>query len=57
MPKLSLGIFKRISNNVYHYLTPNVRIRTKKYSPYQLGVTSHADVDPYAQGILGVAIK
>ncbi len=34
MPKLSLGIFKRISNNVYHYLTLNVRIRTKNNIPH-----------------------
>lgn len=34
MPKLSLGIFKRISNKMYHYLTLNVRFRTEKNIPH-----------------------
>jgi hypothetical protein len=32
--KISLGIFKRISIDVYHYLTLNVRNRTKNNIPH-----------------------
>ncbi len=42
MPKLSLGIFKRISNNVYHYLTLNVRIRTEINIPHINFVTENS---------------
>jgi len=34
MPKLSLWIFKRIANNVYHYLTLNVRVQTEINIPH-----------------------
>jgi len=42
MPKLSLRIFKRISNNVYHYLTLNVRARKKINIPHINFVTENS---------------